>query len=424
MADSRWSEVRRILELALDVEPEERQAFVEQECAGDPELLNEVCRKLALGDSATLRENLDWLEGGLPAEALLEAAGDDLLPGSSIGNYAVIRELGIGGMGRVLEARQENPSRLVALKVMSAGFHGTEHLRRFEQEASFLARLRHPGIAQIYEFSTYEAKGGALRPFFAMEYVEGALTISEYAQRHLDDDKSKIALFGQICRAVHFGHLKGVLHRDLKPGNLLVDQNGNPKVIDFGVARIEESEGEHLTRLTQTGQLVGTLRYMSPEQISGETLDLDFRSDVYALGVILFELLTGRSPYPVDSESIPAIALAISEVPPLRPSQVTPHLKGDLEWILLRALEKEPARRYQSAEALAEDLERHLKNEPVLASPPSRVYLIRKFAARHRSAVFLSLLVVVTASISGALTLRQYLQKRHGTTQRPRASRS
>jgi tetratricopeptide (TPR) repeat protein len=287
-------------------------------------------------------------------------------------------------MGVVYRAVQDNPSREVALKVIRPGTTTPERLRRFEHEAKVLARLHHPGIAQVFEAGVH-GTGTTAQPFFAMELIEGR-TLLEYArEKHLAPRES-LRLFIKVCDAVQHAHQRGYIHRDLKP-DILIDASGQPKVIDFGVARVTDAELQVTTQGTSVGQLVGTLRYMSPEQVLADPDALDTRSDVYTLGVICYELLTGRLPYDLKSMTIPKMAKAISEAEPTPLSSVNKIFRGDLDTIVSKALEKDKTRRYQSASELAADLERYLTDRPILARPAGAVYQFRKFARRNKALV-------------------------------------
>ncbi len=253
---------------------------------------------------------------------------------------------------------------------------------RFTHEAQILARLHHPGIAQVYEAGL--ADDG--QPFFAMELIRG-LPLDEYADRHGLDLAARVGLVARVCDAVQHAHDQGVIHRDLKPANILVEETGQPKVLDFGVARATDADLLTAAGLTRTGQLLGTPNYMSPEQVAGDPAAIDRRADVYALGVILFELAAHRLPYRLEDRPLAEAARLILEEDPPRLGSLDPELRGDVETIVAKALEKDPARRYPSAADLAADLRRWLAHEPILARPPSALYHLRKFARRNKALV-------------------------------------
>jgi len=319
-------------------------------------------------------------------------------------------------MGIVYEAEQLHPQRPVALKVIRGGTYVTEtQVRMFQREAQTLARLRHPNIAAIYEsgrtpdgqhfFSMELVRGESLNDFFAGHAGEGRLTP--------DGLRSRLALFRKICDAVNYAHQRGVIHRDLKPSNIMVlpaiGSGGSSssftqevKILDFGLARITDTDPAAPTLVTQLGSIMGTLPYMSPEQVRGSSDEIDTRTDVYSLGVILYELLSGARPYDLIGADIPEAASIICEQPPVplsRQWEGTRRLDPDLETIVMKALDKEPGRRYQSASALSEDLERYLMGQPILARPPSAVYQLRKMVARHRIGFGFSLSLVLTLAV-------------------------
>ena len=302
---------------------------------------------------------------------------------ATIGRYRIVRLIGEGGMGAVYEAEQDQPRRTVALKVIKPGLASPELLRRFAQEAQALGRLQHPGIAQIYDAGTADTGFGS-QPYFAMEFIRGA-ALRDYADsRHLGL-RERLELMVKICEAVHHAHQRGLIHRDLKPGNIIVDEAGQPKILDFGVARVTDSDTQ-VTLQTDVGQLVGTLNYMSPEQVLADPLDIDTRSDVYALGVILYELLSGRLPYQISKRLHEAMQ-TIREEDPSRLSTIDRRYRGDIETIAAKALEKDKTRRYSSAAELAADITHYLKDEPIIAQPPTTSYQLQKFARRHKALV-------------------------------------
>jgi tetratricopeptide (TPR) repeat protein len=325
-----------------------------------------------------------------------------------IGRYRIIRLLGEGGMGSVFEAEQEQPRRTVALKVIRTGLLTTDVLQRFDRESRALARLQHPGIAQVYEAGAADYGWGS-QPYFAMEFIEG-LALDRYADDRKLDARQRLGLMIQVCDAVEHAHHRGVIHRDLKPGNILVDENGQPKILDFGLARLTDNDAR-ATRQTDMGQLLGTLAYMSPEQVLGDPQAVDTRSDVYALGVILYELLAGKLPYAVSRQLHEAVqAIREQDAAPL--SSVSRIYRGDIETIVAKALEKDRERRYSTAADLAADLRRHLEHQPISAKPPSTAYQLQKFARRHRglvigvAAVFVVLVAGVLVSMSEAARAR------------------
>ncbi|HAW94815.1 MAG TPA: hypothetical protein DCX60_00945 [Phycisphaerales bacterium] len=322
-------------------------------------------------------------------------------PLKRIGNYSIKRLIGTGGMGQVYEAMQEHPRRPVALKVMRASIATDRGRKRFEYEVQILGRLRHPNIAQIYDAAVWNEEG-IESPYFVMEYVEGR-TIDEHVRNQDLDIRERLRLFLEVCDAISHGHERGIIHRDLKPGNILVDGNGVAKVIDFGVARATDSDLRSTEVQTAAGQLIGTLQYMSPEQCEANPMDIDIRSDVYALGVVLFELLVGEMPYELGGGGIPEAIQVICERPPQRLTTMNTSIPRDIEVIVGKALEKDRERRYRSAGELGDDIRRFLDDEPIVARPPSLSEHIRRYARKHRasaSAAITILILLVTSVIA------------------------
>ncbi|MHC5026589.1 MAG: serine/threonine-protein kinase [Planctomycetota bacterium] len=399
MADETRGRLREVFEAAAELPPDRRDAYLESACAGDASLRAEVEDLLRRDDVA----DNDFLQSPVVRPGST-AANDAALP-ASIGRYGVTGRLGAGGMGIVYEGTQESPQRAVAIKVIRAEMLSERLLARFRNEAEILGRLEHPGIARIYEagMATLEA-GDAKCPFFAMELVRGT-PLLEHARELSTDDR--LRLFAEICDAVHHAHQKGVIHRDLKPANILVTDEGQAKILDFGVARATDGDVQAVTVQTDVGQLLGTVPYMSPEQVTGDLGRLDTRSDVYSLGVVLFELLTDALPHDVRERSVVEAARFIRDEEPTRLSTVAPGLRGDLEWIVAKALEKDVERRYDSTSAFAADIRRHLADEPVLAGPPRASYRFRKFVQRNKVGVGWAVATAVLLGAGIAATIAQ-----------------
>ncbi|MDG2292689.1 MAG: WD40 repeat domain-containing serine/threonine protein kinase [Phycisphaerales bacterium] len=314
---------------------------------------------------------------------------------SEIAGYQVVRMLGEGGMSVVYAAMQQQPRRLVAIKVLKGSTFPPSILRRFKQEVEILGKLRHPGIAQVYDAGTWDDGSGA-KPYFVMEHIPGGREIDDYLKEQDATIEQRVRLFVRVCAAIDHGHQRQVIHRDLKPGNILIDERGEPKVIDYGVARVSEVQLDNNTMHTEAGRLVGTVQYMAPEQVDMAMRDIDGRCDVYAMGVLLYLLLTGVMPHEFEGQPIFEAMRVIREDSPQGLRRINGQIDRDLETIVLTCLEKERGRRYKDAGELGRDLLRYLKHEPINARRPSPLYRASKFARRHRLAM-LAVTITVTA---------------------------
>jgi len=404
-ASERYQRATELFHAALKLPVQERAAYLREACAGDDALHEEALSLLANDESsASLDINLGAGVGAnmLAHDLASTERGAQQHP-DRLGNYRIVRLHGRGGMGVVYEAEQDNPRRRVALKLLRPDAQYAALVKRFQREAQVLGRLQHSGIAQVYEAGTVESNG-ATQPFIAMEFIDGD-DLQIHIREGTFDRNRKLELIAEICDAVHIAHEAGIVHRDLKPSNILIDKSGAVKVVDFGVARVTEPGADLLTLQTEVGQLVGTLSYMSPEQIGGDSRQIDRRTDVYALGVILHELLTGKLPYQLRGLAIPEAARVVRDEEPSRLSSINTSYRGDIETIVGKALEKEPSRRYQTAADLATDLRRHLNDQPIAARPASTWYQLEKFARRNRGLVagvsfaFVALLVGLVGTL-------------------------
>src|SRR5262245_5334767 len=407
-----------IVALALAMEPARRTTYLKQACAGDARLFAEAHALLDAQAAVTVSVASDVA---------------DLSSGSSIGPYKVIRQLGEGGMGVVYHAHQTQPLRRdVALKVIKPGMDSRQVLARFESERQALALMDHPHIARVFDAGT-TPEG---RPYFAMELVDG-VPITRYCDSKRMTIDERIALFAPVCQAIQHAHQKGIIHRDIKPSNLLVaEREGKPeaKVIDFGLAKALGQQLTDATMMTNVGMVVGTLEYMSPEQAELTRQDTDTRSDVYSLGAVLYELLTGTAPlteaqpetigyvdtlqrireeqpkHPSARVRVSAIAADVAALRRSDVSKLRKVLHGDLDWIVMKALEKDRARRYETVNALARDLQRYLAGEAVEAGPPSTAYRLRKLAGRHRFG--LAMAATITALLVAGVVVSTWMAVR------------
>jgi len=405
LASHELARLERLFERAVELPRGEQAAFVAAECGSNEALRRELWSLLEAHGS---EDRLGAIVRQAPSRT-----------GTRIGPYLLLERIGEGGMGEVYAAERQGPiARRVALKIIKPGMDSRQVIARFEVERQALARMAHPNIAQVFDGGTTESGS----PYFVMELVDGE-PIHEHCDRHALSTRERLELFLEVCKGVQHAHQKGIIHRDLKPSNLLVTQQDGralPKVIDFGVARATNGDLTERTLQTIVGQIVGTLDYMSPEQADPSSVEIDTRSDVYSLGVVLYELLTGLLPF----ERLEAGGTPLSELQRARREQDPPtpsmrlrrqtgtamrvaplhgtdersllrQLQGDLDWICIKALEKDPERRYATVDALALDIQRHLDGEPVTAAPPGAGYRLRKFVRRNKAAVITATAVAV-----------------------------
>jgi len=427
MSDSRQAHIKELFLASYELPADARQSFLEDNCGGDVELRYEIESLLRFHDAGPEGQD-DLISPRIVLESALDLGAPLAYPLSKtiperVGYYRIVRKLGEGGMGEVYEAEQEKPvRRRVALKLIKWGMATKQVVARFESERQALALMSHPNIARVFGAGSTE-KG---RPYFAMEYVPG-VPITQFCDTEHLDTSERLQLLVRVCQGVQHAHQKGVIHRDLKPSNVLVtieDGEPLPKIIDFGVAKAIEQRLTEKTLFTELGQWIGTPEYMSPEQAEMTGLDVDTRSDVYSLGVLLYELLVGALPFDANElreAGFDEMRRRIREEEPTRPSTkissmgddsraaasnrrtnvpaLERELRGDLDWITMKALEKGRSRRYGSCAEMAADIERYLRNEPVLASPPKTLYRAGKFVRRHRVGVTASSLVIAAVLI-------------------------
>ena len=414
----RFEQVCTIFEAVRELPLQEQQGMLDKLCADDDALRDEVESMLGVH---RVESPLDQSSDKLLIDRIVDAATAEHKP--EIDRYEIGERLGAGGMGVVYRAQMRKPERAVAIKVIRLGM-GTEGvLARFELERRALARMEHPNIASVLDAGV--TRDG--RPYFAMELVRGE-SIVNYCDTHLLDTSARLRLFIQVCHAIQHAHQKGIIHRDIKPSNVIVAEHDGaevPKVIDFGIAKATQGDMMPDSTMTMHTHAIGTPAYMSPEQADYTLGDVDTRTDVYSLGVLLYELLTGSTPLTheeLTGKNYQEMIECIREKDPPRPSvrvstwaktgesapgrvgSIEPgRLRGDLDWIVMKCLEKDQSRRYDTVRGLSDDIEHHLRNEPVLARPASRVYLAQKFVRRHRGQVFAvsALLLVLVLGVIG-----------------------
>jgi serine/threonine protein kinase/tetratricopeptide (TPR) repeat protein len=418
MTDTRSDQAKRLFEVILVVKPEQRRVLLQ---TMDPELRDEVESLLAADEDSALEKAPPRLDSGSVDKSTAVRPMTVPEPQDRIGPYRILREIGEGGMGIVYAAEQEKPvHRKVALKLIKWGMDTKAVIARFESERQALAMMNHPSIASVFDAGATDQG----RPYFAMEYVHG-IPITNYCDMHRLTIEERIRLFMRVCEGVQHAHQKGIIHRDIKPSNVLVavqDDKPVPKIIDFGVAKATSHRLTEYTVATELGQLIGTPEYMSPEQAEMTNLDIDTRTDVYSLGVLLYELLAGAQPFDLKGfceGGLAEIQRKLREEDPPRPSMrltrfgelsrtsawnrrvevktLLRQLKGDLDWITMKALEKDRTRRYDTANALAHDLERYLNSEPIGARAPTTFYRAGRFIRRHRYGAGISGAVMILA---------------------------
>lgn len=389
MTSSRWQQLSTLFDEARALSPQARAQLLDERCANDPTLRAEVERLLSAHDRVGA-----FIE--TPAIAAVAMRSDDAVIGQSFGAYRLVRELARGGMGAVYLAERVDGAfeHRAALKLIKRGMDTDLVLDRFRAERQILATLEHPNIARLLDGGSSADE----RPFFLMEYIDGR-TIDQYANEHGLSIRDRVALFLDVCSAVVYAHRRLVVHRDIKPGNILVTNDGVVKLLDFGIAKVLDPDADETTGTITAARLL-TPEYASPEQIDGRHATV--RSDVYSLGVVLYRLLTGESPYRLDSRDPASVANAVRSSDPERPATLRRELRGDLDTIVMMALRKEPDRRYQSVAELADDLRRHLDGQPILAKRDRLAYRASKFIRRNRAPAAASLAAAAAVALAVA----------------------
>ena len=384
MSPPNWDRITELFEKASRVAPEDRPSVIAAACPDDPDLQRDVLSLIEHDAVAPPSFMQPPDTGGVPMAGDIPPLLRELV-GCRLGQYQISRLVGTGGMAVVFEAEQENPRRTVALKLLDPRGLSPTMTQRFDLEAQILAKLQHPSIATVFEAGTAHTAHGP-QPFFAMELVQG-LPLTEWARRNNPSTRQRLELIARVADAIHHAHQKGIIHRDLKPANILVTDHGAPKILDFGIARVTNADVRATTLQTSVGQLIGTLPYMSPEQASGDPSDIDIRSDVYAIGVLTYELLVERLPHDIGGKMVHEAVRAIRDDDPTPLSATRKAFRGDIEVIVAKALEKDKTRRYQSVSDFASDIRRYLNDEAIIARPPSTWYQLSKLAKRNRPLV-------------------------------------
>lgn len=405
---SSFERCKSVFLAVLDQAPSDRPATLERLCAQDTALRDEVAALLAEHDRGDARlDRVAWSDHGTEHAGSADITEPmPVRPGQTLASYAIESTVGTGGMGVVFAARHRVTGQPIALKLIRPGLASAATRRRFNSEGRALARLRHPGIAQIYDAGIArpdEDPHAPAVPYIAMELIRGRLITDAAASLPRAE---RLRLIEQAARAVHHAHLNGVVHRDLKPANVLVDERGGVKVLDFGIAKLTKTDGPAVT--TNAGQIVGTPAYMSPEQLGADPAGVDHRTDVYALGAMLFEVLTGQRPIDTDTTDGLWAVMRRVERGPDRLSTIDPSCRGDLDIITATALRANPAERYQSASELADDIARHLAHHPIRARPRTRRYVLGRLVRRNPWQVALGMIAVFSiAAGTGGVAIKQ-----------------